>query len=258
MKRAHIPLALVVLALLGVPQTMRAQADTAETSLGDLARSIRKKKAEARQAPEPVANHPVIDNDNLSAVMDEAASTHKISSMLFSIDSVANKFQVSSPDVTCSLAFDARAAALLSNAPSARDLPETELARLDGPATMDGNTLQISIFNGTEWELREIVIGLTVLRGSDAEHDAAAALTPVGLLTPPAQVSSPTEKRSDVTYVFHLRGTAVPFATTVFREALDAALGPEQDWHWSILQAKGIPPRQLTPAPTQTSKVVLP
>ncbi len=257
MKRVSISFALAVLCAFGMTQRMSAQADT--PSLGDLARTMRQKKAEAKQAPQPVATHPVIDNDNFTQVIEAAESNHKSSATLFSIDTIANKFQVSSPDVTCSLSFDANATALLANPASARDLPDTEVAKLDGPATMDGNTLQISVFNGTEWDVREITVGLTVLRNSDQEQEAVAALTPARLLTPTAEVSSPLEKRSDVTYIFHLKGTATPFASTIFREALDAPLGPEQDWHWSILQAKGIPPKgPASPAATQASKVDLP
>jgi len=257
MKCAHISLVLGLSCALGVMATAFAQTDW--PSLGDLALTMRQKKAEAKQTPQPVANHPVIDNDNLTAVMEEAESNHKSSSTLFSIDSLANKFQVSSPDVTCSLSFDARATALLSNPANARELPESEMAKLDGPATMDGNTLQISVFNGTEWDVHEITVGLTVLRNSDQEQDPVTSLTPARLLTPTAEVSSPMEKRSDVTYIFHLKGSAAPFATAIFREALDAPLGLDQDWHWSILQAKGLPPKPFTStAPTQTSKVVLP
>lgn len=256
MNRVYISFTLVLLCAAGT-QTVVAQSDP--PSLGDLARTMRQKKAEARQAPQPVATHPVIDNDNFSEVLEAAESNHKPSSNVFSIDTLANKFQVSSPDVTCSLSFDANATALLANPASARDLPETEVAKLDGPATMDGNTLQISVFNGTEWDVREITVGLTVLRNSDQEQDAVAALTPARLLAPTAEVSSPLEKRSDVTYIFHLKGTATPFASTIFREALDAPLGPDQDWHWTILQAKGIPPKSVaSPDPTQTSKFVLP
>jgi hypothetical protein len=257
-RAAQISLSLALVSALLCCQSF-AQNDAGQSSLGDLARTLRQKKAEGKQSPQPVVNHPVIDNDNLSAVMDEAETNHKSKSMLFSIDTVANKFQVSSPDVTCSLSFDAKATALLNDPMSSRDLPDGELAKLDGPATMDGNTLQISVFNGSEWNIREITVGLTVLRGSEQEQDTAPSLTPAGLLTPPAEVSSPLEKRSDVTYIFHLKGSAAPFATTVFREALDSPLGPEQDWHWSIIEAKGVPPKPLvSPAPTQTSKMVLP
>ena len=258
MKRATIAIAAILIVFF-VPFSAFAQSDGGDASLGDLARTLRQKKAEAKQAPQPVATHPVIDNDNLSAVMNEAESNHKSSAMLFSIDTLANKFQVSSPDVTCSLSFDAKATALLSDPLSTRDMPDTELAKLDGPATMDGNTLQISVFNGSEWNVREITVGVTVLRSSEQEPDAVASLAPARLIAPMADVSSPLEKRSDVTYIFHLKGSATPFGTTIFREALDAPLGPDQDWHWSILQAKGVPPKPLTaPAPTQTSKVVLP
>lgn len=259
MKRVYNSFAFFLLCVLSAMPCAQAQSDSGANSLGDLARSLRQKKAEAKQSPQPVSDHPVIDNDNLSAVMDEAESTHKAKGMLFSIDTVANRFQVSSPDVTCSLSFDAKATALLSDPLSSRDLPDTELGKLDGPATMDGNNLQISVFNGSEWNVREITVGLTVLRNSDQEQDAVASLTPAKLLTPTPEVSSPSEKRSDVTYIFHLKGSAAPFATTIFREALDAPLGPDQDWHWSILQAKGVPPKPLSsPEPTQTSKAVLP
>lgn len=257
MNRVQISFALALLCALAMTPALFGQSDA--PSLGDLARTMRQKKAEAKQAPQPVATHPVIDNDNFSQVLEAAETSHKPSGNVFSIDTVANKFQVSSPDVTCSLSFDANATALLANPASSRELPETEVAKLDGPATMDGNTLQISVFNGTEWEVREITVVLTVLRNSDQEQTEVAALTPARLLTPTAEVSSPLEKRSDVTYIFHLKGTATPFASAVFREALDAPLGPDQDWHWSILQAKGVPPKAASSlATTQTSKVDLP
>jgi hypothetical protein len=51
-----------------------------------------------------------------------------------------------------------------------------------------------------------------------------------------------TEKRSDVTMLYHLKGVAAPFTTTQFREALNTMPGPDQEWHWAIVEAKGIPP----------------
>ena len=53
------------------------------------------------------------------------------------------------------------------------EIPRSELSKLDGPATLDGDSLQVSMHNGTSWELREIVIGLTIIRRSD-EGNAAA------------------------------------------------------------------------------------
>jgi hypothetical protein len=42
--------------------------------------------------------------------------------------------------------------------------------------------------------------------------------------------------------LLHLKGSAAPFATTVFREKLDESVDDGQEWHWAIVDAKGIPP----------------
>ncbi len=91
-----------------------AQYEEHPVPLGDVARSLRKKEKE--KAPEPATPaRPVIDNDNFSQVMDEVAS-HRLSgsSPLYSFDGAGKTFQVSSPDVTCSLSFNANSAALLA------------------------------------------------------------------------------------------------------------------------------------------------
>src|SRR2546428_712693 len=58
-------------------------------------------------------------------------------------------------------------------------------------------------------------------------------------------VSSP-----DVTWLYHLKAAAAPFKTTVLKETLGATLGSDQDWHWAIVQAKGVPPTLKDPPPT--------
>ena len=63
----------------------------------------------------------------------------------------------------------------------------------------------------------------------------------------------PTEKRSDLTLLLHLKGSTAPFATTVYREKLDASLlgvnlDEGQEWHWAIVEAKGIPPTTVANA----------
>ncbi|MBV8052192.1 MAG: hypothetical protein JOZ80_13430, partial [Acidobacteriaceae bacterium] len=40
----------------------------------------------------------------------------------------------------------------------------------------------------------------------------------------------------------HLKGTAAPLATTIFRDTLGASLASDQEWHWAIVSAKGVPP----------------
>jgi hypothetical protein len=42
-----------------------------------------------------------------------------------------------------------------------------------------------------------------------------------------------------------MKGTAAPLATTVYREKLEASLDDTQDWHWAIIDAKGIPPSTI-------------
>jgi len=140
-------------AVLLTPSTMVAQEDAGQTPLGDVARSFRKK---------PSSSQTVIDNDNFSKLMDEAESHRlSVSSLLYSMNAGGKGFQVSAPDVTCSLSFSANASSLLSNPYVLKDLPPAELVKLDGPATIDGDSLQLSVYNGTEWNVHELTIGLS-------------------------------------------------------------------------------------------------
>ena len=50
------------------------------------------------------------------------------------------------------------------------------------------------------------------------------------------------QKLSDTAMLYHLKGSAAPQATSVFRGIVDAGLDAGQDWHWAIVQARGIPP----------------
>ena len=188
----------------------------------------------ATAAPE----HTVIDNDNLHQVMDEVQTRKLKGSLLFSIDGVTKKFQVSSPDVTCDLSFSASATALLSDAYAPQDLPESELAKLDGPATITGDTLQVAVHNGTTWNIKEITVGLTILRGPrpTPRRGGAARLVPAAQTT-----TMLSEKHPDSTVLYHLKGSAAPSSTTVFHENLGVAPGQDQEWHWAIVQAKGVP-----------------
>lgn len=208
-----------------------------EVSLGDLARSLRKAKA----APAKT----VIDNDNLAQVMDEVESHRVGSGLLYSFDNVGKSFTVSSPDVTCSLSFNANATSLLSDPYSPRELPDSEIAKLDGPATINGDTLQVSVYNGTNWDLKEITVGLTILRPAESKtayYGPARLVTAAAGDNAPAPDPVPAEKKSDLTVLYHIKGTAAPLTTTVFTETLGTALAPNQDWHWAIVQAKGVPP----------------
>ncbi len=234
--RLNLSLTVILLGLFLLPVPSVAQSDGSEPSLGDLARSLRKGK--------PVVEHPVIDNENLHQVMDEVQNRKLNGSLLFSFDGVAKKFQVSSPDVTCDLSFSGSATSLVSDAYAPQDLPAGEVAKLDGPATINGDTLQVAVHNGTTWNIKEITVGLTILRDAEANTARHGLAGPMGSarLVPAAETTTLlSEKRPDVTVLYHLKGSAAPSTTTVFHETLGAALSQDQEWHWAIVQAKGVP-----------------
>lgn len=230
---------LLVLFVLAWPWAAAAQDD--EPSLGDLARSLRRNKA--RQEQPPQSGRSVIDNDNLAQAMDDVKKLKSADRLVFSIDPGGKSFRVSSPDVTCSLSFDARAASLLIKPVLVEELPVADLLKLDGPASIQDDQFQLEVFNGTEWELHEITVGLTLERkpGQNAEMAAQARVVPAAMGMAPLVV----EKHSDVTVLYHLKGTAKPFSTTTFHENIGATPGVDQDWRWSIVEAKGIRPQEI-------------
>src|SRR6202790_47286 len=239
------PLGLLLVALL-CPLAASAQEDA--PSLGDLARNVRKNKLQQpQQQADP--DHPVIDNDNLAQVMDDAKKARPVKQdkTVFSIDPSGNTLKISSPDVTCSLSFNARASSLLIKPILIEDLPLAELLKLDGPGSIQDESLQLEVFNGTDWDIREITIRLTLERkpGQNAEVAARARVIPAAEVLAPVTV----ERRSDVTLLYHLKAEAKPFSTTAFHENIGITPGVVQDWRWSIVETKGIRPSQAQAPP---------
>jgi len=159
---------------------------------------------------------------------------------------------VSSPDVTCSLSFNARATSLLIKPMLVEDLPLGELVKIDGPGSIQDENLQLQVFNGSEWELREITVGLTLERkpGENAQLASRARIIPAAQGLAPNAV----ERHSDVTLLFHLKDEAKPFSTIAFHENIGITPGPDEDWRWSIVEAKGIRPTQAQSAPESRSE----
>lgn len=229
----HHLLGVALMVGLVAPVHVIAQSDNSEPSLGDLARALRKSKA----APAPPV---VIDNDNLSQVMDEVQTRRLNGAVLFSVDEAGKNLKVSSPDVTCSLSFSAQATSLLSDPFVPQDLPASELVKLEGPASINGSNFEVSVHNGSQWQIREITVGLTILRQTETANGRYGS----GRLVPASQTTSvSSEKHADLTVLFRLKGNAAPSTTSVFRETLSTPLRLDQDWHWAIVQAKGVPPR---------------
>ena len=146
---------IVLLAPLGA-NPAAAQDDPDQMPLGDVARSFRKKAPPAK---------PVIDDDNLPQVMQQADRHDDAGSgfrFLMSRDSQG--FQMSAPDVTCSLGFTANVKSLLSGQYDQMDLPPTEMAKIEGKAVVEGDALTVPVFNGTQWHLSELAIAFTVVK----------------------------------------------------------------------------------------------
>jgi hypothetical protein len=219
----------VLLAALAPIRAM-AQDDPNDVPLGDVARNLRKKTA----TPQPV-----IDDDNLPKVMEQAESQHSISSALQFLMNGQNKdmgFRVSVPDATCSLAFTANARSLLSSQYAQMELPASEAAKLQGPAMIEGDALTVNIFNGTNWHLSELEIALTVIHKTE-EHKAEEGDSQFQEIRP--------EKNPDVTKVYRMRAAASPGEKTVFSAPLNLELAPGDEWHWAIVHARGYPPQDI-------------
>ncbi|HTS37153.1 MAG TPA: hypothetical protein VMH04_15870 [Candidatus Solibacter sp.] len=227
----------VLAALLPVlmPAIALAQDDPNDTPLGDVARNLRKK------APSKA----VIDDDNLSDVMRQAESRQAQSSALkFLMTGDNNNFKVGVPDATCSLSFSAGAKSLLSSQYSQMDLPLADMQRLAGPASVEGDTLSVSVLNGTDWHVSEIAVAFTVVKRNapaGVSLNYAGGKVVAAAILPEAEVRP--EKRPDTTVIYRMRAAAPPSATTVFSAPLELDLAAGDEWHWAIVQAKGYPPQ---------------
>jgi hypothetical protein len=242
-----------------------AQSD-GDVPLGDVARNIRKAKVTTKAADVRV------DNDNFSKVMENSEARRMLSTpppLSFGLGPVMPGNPVAAPDVSCSLSFSARGIRLtdaLGPAPAqAKDekiekepkaiadkVPAGELAKLEGPATIIGDSLQLSVFNGTAWQIEEITVGLTILRHPS---QGASASLEAGARVVPASSVQIVAKRSDTLLLYHFKGSAAPNSRATFTEPLGITLGPEQEWHWAIIEAKGTAKTVVpgSPAPKGTS-----
>ncbi len=220
-----------------------AQEQEGDVPLGDLARAVRKSKPVLEEKK-------VIDNDNLGPMMEKAESARLNKQPVFSIDTTGRTFHMTSPDGACSLSFDAtvsdakannaKAGDLNSGIYIASDLPQDELLKLQGPAIIQDGQLQVSVHNGSAWELKEIVVGITVL-----ESPGGPGLHPAKL----ADSGDAAGKLPDMTVLYHLKGSGAPDSLATFSASLGASFAVSRDWHWAIVAARGIPPASPRVAP---------
>lgn len=222
-----------------LPASLAAQDDPNDRSLGDVARSLRKKNPPAST---------VIDDDNFSSAMQQAENRRAGGSALrFLMDKESNNFKVSEPDVTCSLSFSANTKSLLSSQYAQMELPPGDMLKLKGPATIEGDALTVSVFNDTDWHVSEIAVALTVVRKNAPASDELSAWNNAPPAFDLSQVVRP-EKKPDMTVIYRMRAAAGPSARTVFSTPLNLDLSPGDEWHWAIVQAKGYPPQGYVPS----------
>ena len=216
-----------------LPPALRAQDDPNETPLGDVARTLRKKNPPTQD---------VIDDDNLTQVMQQAETRHAPGSALQFLMAGEDKgFRVAGPDVSCSLSFNVNAKSLLSSAYAQMELPPGEMTKLEGPATIEGDTLIVPVYNRTDWHVSEVAVALTVVkRAGVAGND-------------PAEFEVRPEKKPDVTVIYRMRAAAAPSSTTVFSARLNPEIQPDEEWHWAIVQARGYPPQSYSGNLPQTA-----
>jgi len=233
----------ITLALILLCAAAPSHAQDDDISLGDLARAVRKQK--------PVEDEkPVIDNDNLPLMMDKAEAERLDGKPVFSIDPSGKSFRMTSPDGTCSLSFDARAAALISTPYISSYLPTHELAKLEGTAAIHDGFLEVTLSNGTAWQLKEIVVSITLLNQSGAELQPARLVSTIA-----AQLEA---RPPDATALYHLKSTSAAGATTTFRAVVDDELNQTKDWHWALVAARGVPPVPAVPGVLANTSVALP
>ena len=230
------------------PARAGAQNDPNNPPLGDVARNLRRKTP---------STQPVIDDDNLPQVMEQAQQADSrrgaASTLRFLMAGESKGFRLSTPDVTCSLSFTPNVKSLLSSQYSEMDLPQQQVTKLQGQATMEGDTLTLPIFNGTDWHVSELDVALTVVH-KHGTRDPLGLEEPLagnsedgtsGTVSDPLQQVRP-EKKSDVTLIYRMRAAAPPWERAVFNAPVDVDLAAGDEWHWAIVQAKGYPPESYT------------
>lgn len=214
--------------------------DPNDAPLGDIARNLRKK------SPPP---QDVIDDDNLTKVMEQAESRRAAGSALkFLLAGASKELQAAAPDATCNLSFSANAKSLLSSSYAQMQLPLSEMSKLEGPATIEGDALIVALYNRTDWHVSEVSVALTVVKkfpasSSEASFSGGATLLPTAAVNASQQSEVRPEKKPDVTVIYRMRAAAAPSATTVFSAPLNLELAPDEEWHWAIVQARGYPPQ---------------
>jgi hypothetical protein len=118
------------------------------------------------------------------------------------------------------------------------DLPLATLSALTGTAQWHGSTIDLDIYNGTDYEVSEITVQLEVqVKPPHPPHPGGLSDEEVFGLSGPSSSSSRAYRLMPV------RGEPCrPLETRRFTADVFEAWGASiKEWHWTIKSAKGVP-----------------
>jgi hypothetical protein len=132
---------------------------------------------------------------------------------------------------------NAGAAVATAFADQEAELTPDQLRLLRGVGGWTGQTLTITLYNGSSWRVTEILVRTSILRGEDFVDGE----TPHRLLPPGAKVDAGTAKLLDQVAPERSKPGVSPLDTGKF----EAAVGPKPEgFRWRIEGARGFPPRR--------------
>ena len=229
MNKGSLKLRMLAIGMLGIFPAAWAQ------SLGDLAREVR--NSHPAQALKVYTNEDIPQVSN-EVVWKSAASAAQTTPSMPGIaeQSPTSAIKLRSEDVECSFSFRAQSMLPRGKMESATvsPLPPSEVAKLDGTASIWGDTLDVSIHNDTGWSLREVTVRLLLGAHGDEQNSIHSHAAEHGSVADFAA--------ADAGRLLDLRLSAEPHTATVSSEPLAQNLAG-QEWSWEIVQAKGIPPK---------------
>jgi hypothetical protein len=133
--------------------------------------------------------------------------------------------------------------ALLAKQYAEMELPASDVARLEGHATLADDALTVSVHNGTDWHVSEISVAFTLINnppGVDGLLETAVS-EPLTTNDRPSREAR-ADKKPDTTVIYRMRAVGVPWSVTSFSSRLTGTTVSNGEWHWAVVSARGYPP----------------
>ena len=110
--------------------------------------------------------------------------------------------------------------------------------------SIEGDALNVSVHNGTDWHVSEIAVAVMIVKRSAPNATVARELQVWSRYATESahQAELQTDKKPDITVIYRMRAVGVPWSVTTFSSRLQSDLGAGTEWHWAVMQARGYPP----------------